>query len=129
MCRFQASLSQINIGKKVMFGPKVSIHAGNHRTDLVGKYMIDIGLNEKLHVNDEDVVIEDDVWVGTNSVILKGSHIGEGSIIGAGCIISGTMPPFTIVLGNNLRKTKPRFTIEEIQKHKNRLSMMKNTKK
>ena len=37
-----ASISNIYIGNKVMFGPNVEIHSGNHRYDIVGKYMFDI---------------------------------------------------------------------------------------
>lgn len=46
------------------------------------------------------IVIEDDVWIGANSVILSGAHIGKGSIIGALTIVSSVIPPYSIVLGN-----------------------------
>ncbi|MBB3998182.1 acyltransferase [Aureimonas pseudogalii] len=49
------------------------------------------------------VVIEDDVFVGTGSKVMKGTHIGRGSIIGAGSLVTGVIPPFSIAVGNPAR--------------------------
>ena len=52
----------LTIGRKVIFGPRPTIITGDHRIDIVGKYIIDVTVNEKLPENDAPVVIEDDVW-------------------------------------------------------------------
>ncbi len=118
---FQSDKSKIKIGNHVMFGPNVSIHGGNHRTDVIGRYMIDIRLDEKLPENDQDVVIENDVWVGANAIILKGVTIGQGSIIGAGTIVSKSVPPYSIVIGNKPQRIVERWTPEQIIQHKTQL--------
>ena len=59
------------IGKKVLFGPNPTIITGDHRIDVIGKYIMDY--TEKLPENDAPVVIEDDVWTGANVTILKGN--------------------------------------------------------
>ena len=46
------------------------------------------------------VKICDDVWVGANSIILKGVTIGERAIIGAGSVVTRDVPPDTIFAGN-----------------------------
>lgn len=46
------------------------------------------------------VIIEDDVFVGVGTYILKGVTIGKGSIIGAGSVVTKNIPNFTIVAGN-----------------------------
>lgn len=46
------------------------------------------------------VEIEDDVWIGCNSIILKGVKIGKGSIVAAGSVITKDVPPFSLVAGN-----------------------------
>ena len=42
-----------------------------------------------------DTVIENDVWIGQNSVILPGVHIGDGAIIGANSVVGSDVPPYT----------------------------------
>jgi acetyltransferase-like isoleucine patch superfamily enzyme len=49
------------------------------------------------------VIIENDVWIGTGAVVLKGTRIGHGSIIGAGSVVSGNIPPRSLVVGNPAR--------------------------
>jgi acetyltransferase-like isoleucine patch superfamily enzyme len=45
------------------------------------------------------IVIEDNVWIGTRAIILKGVHIGTGAVIGAGAVVTHDVPPATIVAG------------------------------
>lgn len=51
-------------------------------------------------VQRSEVIINDKVWIGFNSIILKGVTIGEGAIVGAGSIVTKNVPPWTIVAGN-----------------------------
>lgn len=46
------------------------------------------------------VVIEDNVWIGINTVICPGVTIGKGSIVSANSVVSRDVPPMTIVAGN-----------------------------
>lgn len=48
----------------------------------------------------KSVVIEDNVWIGERSTILKGVTIGEGSIIGCDSVVTKDVPPFCIAAGN-----------------------------
>ncbi len=45
------------------------------------------------------VVIEDDVWIGANSVLLDGAHVGRGSVVGAASLVRGVLPPYCIAHG------------------------------
>jgi len=49
------------------------------------------------------IVIEDDVWIGANSVLLDGAHLGRGCVIGAGSIVRGKIEPFSVNVGHPLR--------------------------
>lgn len=114
---FMASIAHINIGNYVTFGPNVTIRGGDHRTDVIGKHIYEIGENEKLPENDKDVVIEDGVWCGCNVTILKGCHIGKGAVIAAGSVVTKNVPPYAIVGGNPAKIIKYRFTEEQIREH------------
>ena len=46
------------------------------------------------------VIIGNDVFIGAQSIVLKGTTIGEGSIIGAGSVVSGDIPENVIAAGN-----------------------------
>lgn len=46
------------------------------------------------------IVIENNVWIGLNSVILKGVHVGENSVIGAGSVVTKNIPPNVVAAGN-----------------------------
>ena len=52
------------------------------------------------------VVIENNVWIGLNSVVLKGVRIGENSIIGANSLVTHDIPPNVIAAGNPCRVIK-----------------------
>ena len=76
------------IRDRVIIGPKLSIITGNHKINMIGKYMADITVDEKDECDDQDVIIERDVWIGANVTILKGVTIAEGCVIGSGTILT-----------------------------------------
>jgi acetyltransferase-like isoleucine patch superfamily enzyme len=49
------------------------------------------------------VEIADEVFIGTNAMILKGARIGAGSVVGAGAVVAGEVAAGTIVAGNPAR--------------------------
>jgi acetyltransferase-like isoleucine patch superfamily enzyme len=49
------------------------------------------------------VIIEDDVFIGMNSLVLKGVTIGRGSVVGAGSVVTRNIEPGVIVAGNPAR--------------------------
>ncbi len=111
------------IGRKVLFGPKPTIITGDHRIDLIGKYMTDVTVDEKQPENDMPVTIGDDVWVGANVTILKGVTIGRGSVVAAGAVVTKSFEPYSIIGGVPARLLKMRFTAEEILEHERYLKI------
>lgn len=49
------------------------------------------------------VIIEDDVWIGIGSIVLKGVRIGKGARIGAGSVVTNDVAPRVFVQGNPAR--------------------------
>ncbi len=116
---FYCTEAPLTIGKKVIFGPNPTIITGDHRIDVVGKYIMDS--HEKLPENDAPVIIEDDVWCGANITILKGVTIGRGSVVAAGAVVTRSCPPYSIIGGIPARILKSRFSIEQILEHEKQL--------
>jgi len=118
-----ASKSKIIIGDHVVFGPHVSIRGGDHRIDVVGKYVDEIDDTMKLPKNDKDVIIDGDNWIGMNVTILKGVTIGRGCIVAAGAVVTKSTPPYSIVAGVPAKVIKMRFTLDQIAEHKRILGL------
>ena len=118
---FYCTEAPLTIGKKVIFGPRPTIITGDHRIDMIGKYIIDVTVDEKLPENDAPVVIEDDVWCGANVTILKGVTIGRGSVVAAGAVVTQSFPPYSIIGGVPAKLLKKRFTEEQIKEHETQL--------
>lgn len=110
--------SKITIGNYTAIGQNVTIQDSDHRIDRASIYFMSRDMfNED--ISDDmsskgDVIIEEDVWIGSNSVVLSGVKIGRGSIIGAGSIVTKDVPPYSIVVGNPARIIKPRFSSDVI---------------
>lgn len=109
--------AKVFIGDDVMFGPGVTIITGNHNTSYVGRTMISVKDNEKAPEDDQDVIIENDVWIGANVTILKGVTIGSGSVVAAGSVVTKDIPPYQIWGGVPARYLKDRFTSDELKMH------------
>lgn len=102
----------ISIGDDVMFGPGVFITDGYHEYKIPGKIIEDQGPGEK-----QEVIIENDVWVGAKSAIMKGVHIHEGTIIGTMSLVLKDMPPYCISVGNPCKPVKYRYSDYELEQH------------
>ncbi|MFZ3071584.1 MAG: acyltransferase [Anaerolineaceae bacterium] len=82
----------ITIGKNTLIGPSTIIYDSDfhgvspEQRNTPGK--------------SAPVVIEENVWIGARTIILKGVHIGANAVIAAGCVVSNNVPAGMIVAGN-----------------------------
>lgn len=53
-----------------------------------------------------EVVVGDNVYVGSGVIILPGTHIGDNVIIGAGSVVKGVVESNSVYAGNPARKIK-----------------------
>lgn len=81
------------IGNHVMTGPNVGMYVANHFYKDPQKTIDSQGYSEN------DIIIEDDVWIGANSIVTSGVRIGRGSVIGACSVVTKDIPPFSIAVG------------------------------
>lgn len=98
----------IAIGEDVLISWGVNIVDHNSHAISFSKRKNDVldwkkGKKDWVNVIISPVNIGNKVWIGSNSIILKGVTIGEGSIIGAGAVVTKDVPAWTIVGGNPAR--------------------------
>lgn len=94
------------VGNNVMFGANCLIidndaHQLDYMARMHGKKADPSDLETM--VQHSPVIIEDDVWIGTNCMVLKGVIIGARSVIGAGSVVTKSIPPDSIAAGNPCR--------------------------
>lgn len=112
------ALADVIIGDHVMFGPGVTVVTGDHRIDIMGKYMTQVTNEDKIINNggvkqnpyDETVTFEGDNWIGANVTILKGVIMGKGAVVAAGAVVTKSVPPYEIWGGVPAHCIGKRFT-------------------
>lgn len=115
-CIIYTTRAKLIIKSHFVSGPNLTIITGDHHY-VVGKYLDDIKDSDKIPENDQDVVIEEDVWCGANVVILKGVTIGRGSIVAAGSVVTKSCPPYSVIGGVPAKVIKRKFTEAQIIEH------------
>jgi acetyltransferase-like isoleucine patch superfamily enzyme len=72
--------ARVKIGKNVLIADGVYISCRNHRFSDKDKLIKDQGYSCK------DISVDDDVWLGHNSIVLAGSNVPKKTIVGAGAL-------------------------------------------
>ena len=83
--------TNLNIGDRASISPRVTFVL--HTKPNLSK-IADYVNSRKGKIN-----IEQDVWIGTGSVILPDVTIGEGAVVGANSVVTNDVPPYTVVGG------------------------------
>lgn len=85
----------VTIGRRCLFGADVMV------TDTDFHPMMPEGRRRAplAQASRAPVVIEDDVFVGARSIILKGVTIGAGAVVGAGSVVTSDIPPRSVAAG------------------------------
>lgn len=103
-------MSEINAtGAKVMIGDNCDI-ASFVTLNCADSHKKTIGILG--YVERNDIVLEENVFVGSHVVIKGGAYIGKNSVIAAGTIVEGVkIPPYSLVIGNPM-KVKPGYYLQ-----------------
>ncbi|WP_068872738.1 acyltransferase [Leptospira inadai] len=82
----------IEIGNNVLIGPNVVLRNADHG---IARHTL---INKQLHSRGT-IIIEDDVWLGSNVVVTRNVKIALGSVIAAGAVVTHDTEPYSINAG------------------------------
>lgn len=95
----------IHAQKKISIGKNCVIAAGVQIIDSNGH--VTLSFNRTIgRDKPSEIVIGDNVWIGINAIILKGTKIGNNSVVSAGSVVKGTFPDNCLIVGNPARVVK-----------------------
>ncbi|MGX7742128.1 type B chloramphenicol O-acetyltransferase [Rhodopseudomonas parapalustris] len=63
-----------------------------------------------------DTVIGNDVWIGSEAIIMPGVRVGDGAVIGTRALVTRDVEPYAIVGGNPAKVIRMRFDGSDIDK-------------
>lgn len=118
-----ARLINTRVGKFVSIGSEVLVGLGSHPSrHFVSTHPVFYdhtshsampALGRSAFNEFAPVVIGNDVWIGTRSMVLDGVTIGDGAIVAAGSVVTRDVLPYSVVGGVPARLIRMRFNEEE----------------
>ena len=87
-------IGPVTIGNDIMLAQNIVVSGLNHSYQDITR---PISLQKQ---TTSMITIEDEVWIGANSVIVAGVRIGKHSVIAAGSVVTKDVPPYSVVGGN-----------------------------
>lgn len=95
-------VNRITIGKNTKISPNVCINDHDHNYKKIS--------ND--HLIRGEVTIGENVWIGSNVVILRDTYIGDNVVVAAGSVVKGNVPSNTIYINKRETEVRP-FNINE----------------
>lgn len=90
--------SPVHIGAGAFIAPGVCLACSGHSIDPVQR-------SEGISTS-SPIILEEDVWIGANSVVCGGVTIGKGSVIGAGSVVTHDIPAGVVAVGSPCRPVR-----------------------
>jgi acetyltransferase-like isoleucine patch superfamily enzyme len=108
-------LGDVEIGSHCLFAPNVFVSSGRHYYDhwpallIKDQDAVVQGDPALWSAHSRPIRIEDDCWIGVNSVIMPGVTIGKGCVIGANSVVVRDVAPYSVAAGNPAQTIKTRL--------------------
>ena len=93
-------IGPVTIGNDVILAQNIVLSGLNHGYEDISKPI------SKQPVTKKKIILEDEVWIGANSVIVAGVTVGKHAVVAAGSIVTKNVPPYTVVAGNPAKVVK-----------------------
>jgi len=95
-----SAAKKITIGEKCLVSYNVSLLDHDHKFD-PDISPLDSGITEA-----EEIIVEDNCFIGAHSFILKGVRLGKHCVVGANSVVTESFPAYSIVAGNPAKLIK-----------------------
>lgn len=99
----RASGGHIIIGNDCLISQHITLVASGHNYSKCTQIR-----KQEWTKNKINIIIEDDVWIGANSIIMPGCILEKGCIVAAGSVVTKNVPSYAIVAGNPAKVIKYR---------------------
>ncbi|MBP6584473.1 MAG: hypothetical protein KA215_02270 [Flavobacterium sp.] len=110
----------IKIGNFCSIARNVSFQTYNHNFKKVTSYFIGQNIFKEKWDNEKttkgDIILENDVWIGTHCVVLGGVTIQNGAVVAANSVVTANVPAYSIVAGSPAKVIGYRFEPSVIEK-------------
>ena len=91
------------------------ILGGNHRMNYISTFPFKhLLFEEKEAYSNGGIILEDDVWLGSDVTILSGVKLGKGCVVAAGSVVAKSFPEYSIIGGVPAKVIGKRFSDEII---------------
>ncbi|XZO02926.1 MAG: acyltransferase [Microcoleus sp.] len=88
------------IGEDVLIAANCTLAAVNHQYKSKNQKIV----NQRFQPSKGGIIIEDDVWIGANTVILDGAILRKGCVVGAQSLVRGELNPYSVNVGCPVRQ-------------------------
>jgi virginiamycin A acetyltransferase len=116
-------IESATIGKFCSIARQTVIGVGNHDHKLVTTHPFIVSpefggiIERRVHSDQKPApIIGNDVWIGLNSIVMRGVTVGDGAVIAANSVVTRDVLPYTIVGGVPARYLKDRFPTDVCSK-------------
>ena len=115
--------SKILVSEKCKVWIKKYSVVGMNCMIVANKHVSTVGIPQILlgasGINDQNnnIVIEEDTWIGSNVTIMGNITVGRGSLVGACSLVTKSIPPYAIVIGSPAKIIAVKFSIDQILVH------------
>lgn len=104
--------NKLYVGSYCSVAPNVHfLLGGEHQLKSISTFPFKVKVfgEEKEACSKGDIIVKDDVWIGTDAIICSGVTIGQGAVVAAGAVVTKDVEPYSVVGGNPAKLIKYRF--------------------
>ena len=90
----------VDIGEDVLIAANCTLAPVNHEYRSKQRKIVE----QRFQSSKGGIIIEDDVWIGVNTVILDGAILRQGCVVGANSLVNGELEAYSINIGSPTRR-------------------------